>query len=229
MKLVRNSWLAIFAFLLTTLTSPSAFADTVNILWGAHHSSNAGAYIATPSGGVLGTTPFLTFCIETDEFLNIGGTYNYQISNAANLGGSGGPSPDPLSIGTAWLYSQFRDGLLNFDVNNNNDHTALQQAFWWLEQESSSFVISNPDGNKYLDTAKAHFGGVYAGLRTDAGANNYGVVILNLTDNSGNVKQDVLARVPEPSATLLLSICLVGIGWFAHRKKLLQPGHLSHS
>ena len=64
------------------------------------------AAAATYNGG------FETFCIEGNEYFNPGRTYYYSISQAAINGGISGGNPDPISMGTAWLYLNFAQGRL---------------------------------------------------------------------------------------------------------------------
>ena len=87
--------------------------------------SNGGEFRATPNADLswvvanysplarnaLGLGGFQTFCIETSEYFSPGVTYNATISEHAMYGRqpTGG---DHISIGTAWLYSQFAAGAL---------------------------------------------------------------------------------------------------------------------
>ena len=79
----------------------SDFGTSLNTTGFAASTSNIGP--STPS--------FQTFCLETDEFTGDNPT-NFLVSDEAVLGGSGGPSPDPISNGTAWLYARFATGSL---------------------------------------------------------------------------------------------------------------------
>ena len=71
-----------------------------------------GSYSGSPTQtrDLIQTGSFQTFCLETDEYVNMGGTYNYNYSGAAVLGGSNSNTSDTLSKGTAWLLFPVRSG-----------------------------------------------------------------------------------------------------------------------
>src|SRR5262245_39559874 len=95
-----------------------------------------GAFELTVTGGLSDLVTgaggkFLSFCIEHDETIIIPGGYNANINSQAIDGGVGGPSPDPISLATAWLYSYFRSGALasyGYVYGNNASANALQDA-----------------------------------------------------------------------------------------------------
>lgn len=151
---------------------------------------------------------FRTFCLEYDEHMSIPNTYDYVINSKAMGGGPGySPNGDPLSIGTAWLYSQFQTGTLSFEGNTYDtvgDQGALQMAFWWLEEESSAPGYANGSNNLWVRAVKAALGLNDAGVRANSNG-AYGVVALNLDPLGASTtrKQDVLARtVPDAGWTL---------------------------
>lgn len=158
-----------------------------------------------------------TFCIESNEFINLGSTYNAQINTAAINGGSGGGSPDPLDPRTAFLYQTYRTNpaALNGSLSGGASFTGtqaerqaatkqLQQAIWWLEQETGG-------ANNGLVTLAAGSGW------TDIG----NVRVLNLFtlngDGSWNHHQDMLILVPAPAAALLAVIGLGASAWLKRR------------
>jgi hypothetical protein len=173
-----------------------------------------------PSGTVgLG---FQSFCMEYTEHFNPGQTYNYSITAGAI---SGGPTAvngtDLISIGTAWLYSQFAQGVLADYVytpgaGRNASAGLLQNTFWWLENENYSAGSSpNPD-NIFSDLVIAQFGSAAAAMADAGGA--FGVAVLNLTDASGQVRQDQLILVPDGGMTVvLLGMVLTGLGLMRRR------------
>ena len=160
---------------------------------------------------------FQTFCIETNEFTT--NPMNFVVTSAASGGGILGPSPDPISKGTAWLYSQFAKGALDgYDYDPADGHRAadaalLQKAIWALEDEDG-----NPDysvsGNAYYTLAMNHIGGGVVGVEADAAQGYLGVYVLNNTKNDGSAAQDFLYyTVPDGGATLaLLGFSLMGLG-----------------
>src|SRR5687768_515798 len=104
---------------------------------------------------------FQTFCLEYNEFIELDGIYEARISGGSIFGGvaggvdpdGGGPLPktDPISIGTAYLYTLFATGALTgYDYTNGTGRESsavqLQKAIWFLEDEillTSSQTSSN--------------------------------------------------------------------------------------
>jgi len=155
---------------------------------------------------------FQSFCLELNETIKPNTTYNVAISNAAMSGGVGGATngADPISLGTAWLYSQFAKGTLenyNFAgtvAERKASAFDLQYAIWWLEDEKAY----NP-ANIYIQAAIAMFGDAATAKADSLGA--YNVMVLNLTDDAGNLFQDQLVVVPIPSAIWLLGTAIMGL------------------
>lgn len=185
--------------------------DTTNFSVG-----NGGAFIVTNTTGPIsisdysvlaqGDGGFLTFCIEENEYFNPGGQYNYALSFGAKNGGVSGATNgyDPISNATAWLYSQFAQGILTvggFSYSHANLGD-LQNAIWFLEGEGGV--------NNYLSTYALN-------NVVDATGNSngsYGVQAINLYYTTGENSQDQLYyhRVPDQGATLgLLGLGLLGL------------------
>ena len=150
-----------------TLAVSSAQANLVTITWADNHSPTAGEFVLTPQGG----TSFDTFCVERNQYINVGGTYSYSIANGSD-GGVNAPNLTPVSLGTAWLYSQFRYGTLAGFTGTEAQQTALQDAIWYFQGELSS-LNSNP----YVTLADQNVGNPLANAN---GA--YGVDVWNLYD-----------------------------------------------
>jgi hypothetical protein len=159
---------------------------------------------------------FATFCLEKGEKLSYGGPQDATIAYGAWLGGLGGGSPDPVSIGTAYLYSQFATGQLD-----GYDYTApgriasasvLQECIWYLEDE-----LNTISGNLFYDMVFAMF----ADPKADANG-AYNTFAVNVTRNGLN-RQDVLiyipSSVPDGGMTLaLLGLGLAGVGVASRRR-----------
>jgi hypothetical protein len=166
------------------------------------------------------TNSFQTFCLEHSEYIYPNTTFDVSISNKAVQGGVG-PTGDAISLGTAWLYSQFATGGLaayGYDYANPGRSTPdgvvaasagqLQNAIWMLEGEVG-YVGGNPFITQMLTANNGWT--LESAMNTDANG-AYGVAVLNMYGLDGGLRQDqlVMASVPEPPAVLLLSFCLVG-------------------
>ncbi len=186
------------------------------------------AYAPISLVGPAGT--FESFCLEYTEYFSPGSTYNYTVSNAAVAGAGGAVGgQDPISVGTAWLYSQFANGTLsgfNYGAGRSASNNFLQLAFWFFEDETPSISGYGPtygsgDGNAFLDSAVAFFGSEAAAKADANGA--YGVQVLNLTSRTGHNKQSQLyISVPDAGSTLALLgmgiAALVGIQRLRRRR-----------
>lgn len=180
-------------------------------------ATQLGGYAGMVTGHfVLGS--FQTFCIEQNEWISTDDNYNpmyYSLDTAATKGGRGGPSPDPVSVGTGYLYQQFALGTLTgYDYTARTDQRTLQEAFWFLEDEIS---LTTPLNNKFLALL---WGGATPLFGSDTaakadGAERYGVYALNVWNvNSPRVdRQSQLFHVPDGGTTLaLLGLALAGLG-----------------
>jgi hypothetical protein len=187
-------------------------------------------------GGVLG---FQTFCIEYTEEFYPGQTYTYEISpNARNGGASvgpdGTPGSDPVSVGTAYLYSQFAQGILsgyNYTPGSGpgsreESARSLQNLIWFLEGERTA-PLSDALTTGWLNELNAHFG-IHANekiavdniLNHSVTAGDFGVFALNTgpnLDTPYNV-QDQLLYVPDGgSSFLMLGISIFGMHFVQRR------------
>jgi hypothetical protein len=207
-----------------------AFDGTINI------SGSAGAYGGGPftinvTGGlneIIGS-PFQSFCLEYNEHISLPGNYNVEVNTMA-VRGSGGPNPDPISLATAWLYSQYRAGTLAASVagygygtyvNNSTGNSQLQQAIWWLEQETDGVFANNVANavsgsevnfNNYLvsTAVAATMAGSAVNARTIDANGAYGVAVLNLYSGTSTYNQDMLAiAVPEPTTVIAGALLLL--------------------
>ena len=149
----------------------------------------------------------------------MGNTYLAELNLKAVNGGVGGGSPDPLSIGAAWLYKQFAEGnLVGYDYNNNTpagragSAALLQEAIWWLEDEITTLSGFNPflAQLSWMSNPKADYNPSTAG---------FNVRVINMwgADANGNIdknqpKQDMLVYLPDGGMTLvLLGAGLLGV------------------
>jgi hypothetical protein len=186
-----------------------------------------GAFYAQTSGkGSSGN--FETFCIDPSHSFTTGKPYYYTISQKTtdpyyydNRGNRKTlASPNYISIGTAFLYSQFLDGNLGDDWTKS-DSTLLQQTFWALEGEISNVSSILNTGNTFYNDLITQFHNISA-AEADAGEDNiYGVAVMNLYDpRSGALAQSQLIRcytppvvsVPEPSTIVAGVLLLLPLG-----------------
>lgn len=154
-------------------------------------------------------TAWVTFCVEATETMTPGAEYL-----VAGIGTTSRNTDRPLSFRTAWLYEQFRWGLLDgyshngtaFDYSNGQHTRALQEAIWNAQGFGGDYVADpslDPMRAWLLDLALGRVAQDYTGS----------VVILTLTTVDGQAKQDQLAlrSVPEPTALLLMAVGLFGL------------------
>lgn len=195
-------------------------------LWGT--GGGGGPFEVTPIGfsgnpaglGLYGAgaANFVTFCVETDEYLSEGGEYFIQFSDEARAGGSGGPSPDPLDDATRYLYAHLIRGTIGselaawvgdggaggtFTYGSFASGEALQKAIWFIEEEaggSNNFLVSlatwalaNSTLSDLSEIGKVRVMNMWANA-----------------DFTGN-RQDLLVMIPLPSPVWMAGIGLFGV------------------
>jgi hypothetical protein len=188
--------------------------------WSAYSTTTSGTTSDAIDGGswgygsglaVAGQKYFQTFCIEYTEEFTPGGTYAVSVSGSALYGHALGPPGVPVTMGTAWLYSQFAAGTLsgyNYAYGSVRSGTAgsLQQAIWYLQGENGGV------DNSLVTLASTAVGGEANLFHAANGA--FGVEALNLGDPGA--AQDQLVIVPEPTTMVAgagaLGLALLGIG-----------------
>lgn len=166
--------------------------------------------------GVSGT--FQSFCLERNEYIYANQIHNATMSLYAANGGQGGATDnkDNISIGTAWLYSQFVKGSLTGYTYGDSGRKAsaalLQNTFWWLEGEGHDGGNTNIFGQAVI----AEYSGAAGAMADSRG--DFGIKVLNLTQGGG-ARQDVLVATPIPAPILLLGAGLAGIVGLRKRTK----------
>ena len=261
---LRKTGIALAAFACAAF-APAVFAAPLNLSDGdtikIDRSGGAvggafggGEFRATGMSVLNGSSgSFLTFCVEFPEHIALGGVYYVDVDTKAQNGGAGvsgyggydvngvAGSYDPLSKGTAWLYTQFSNNTLdtahgvayNFAPTAANGNS-LQLAIWNLEDEltgsatnsSSTLYAFNHDAvaQNWASVAKTQ-----GALWSDVGR----VRILNLYDTrsgtpgnytfSGNHQDQLyIVPIPEPETYAMLLAGLGLLGFAARRRKLKE-------
>jgi hypothetical protein len=185
-------------------------------------SGSSGEYRASPSSDlawvlnnyVNGATKFTdsnqvtwfgTFCVETDEYFSPGSIYNAALNSQALQGGSNTNSGDAISMGTAYLCSQFVAGnLAGYAYGDVSSALDLQNAIWSLEDEGGAYLTA-----AYISLLTGQFGSLSEAKKDYEGS---AVKVMNLTDPNGGLHQDQLVYVPDGGWTVaLLGIGLLGL------------------
>lgn len=243
MKTKRNLMLAMAAALLPFAGSGASagLIGTTGLLptgitrTSGYYAGNGGEFTIGGSGldltsyaaSTKTTNSFQTFCLEGDEytFSNKG---SYFVNDKALAGGWNTNGGDPISKGTAWLYSQFASGTwetgfglptYNYAVGTGRSVSAglLQNAIWYLEDEGVGGIGSY---NAFVTAAENKFGDL-ATAKLGSAPGEFGVGVLN-TFNTQTVgtgyAQDQLYynpagfNVPDGGASvILLGIALGGL------------------
>ncbi len=218
------------------LVATPAHADGIDLsvgdrirLYNGTGNGSGGEFDATLQKDVAGSwvsagLTWQTFCLETDEYFSNGGLQKVVgISDTAYGGGSNTNSGDPISLETAWLYTQFYNGTLAglngagtavsgdyLDAHAANA-THLQNAIWELEEESYGL------DNYYIDLAEAAVAG---------GWNSIGSVrVMNLERWTGSkwvqAQDQLFMAVPEPGTWALFGMGLAGLALQRRRRNTL--------
>jgi hypothetical protein len=180
----------------------------------------------TSTSNIKYAPSFQTFCLEANEEIKVGSTYDV-VFNTKAINGGVGAGGDPISLGTAWLYHHFQDQSLkdyNWTVAGGRATSAglLQDTIWALEDETH---LGLDPGTVFSAAVVAKFGS-WAAAKADANG-AYSVRVLNLYDynnldglGSSPLRQDMLVCVPAPGAIILGSIGVCLVGWLRRRRSL---------
>ena len=99
----------------SALASPTIYVTQT----AGYYSGTGGEFAVTPNGelaaAIGSSNPFPSFCLEKNEYISMGSTYDALLNTGAVKGGVAGQEPanfDPLDPKTAYLYTRFLDGTL---------------------------------------------------------------------------------------------------------------------
>jgi len=194
------------------------------------------AYSANTSG--LGGHPesFQTFCLETGEYAHEPMKIWVSEEAAGEDPGDYGPGShawygrmaltggDDLDYRTAYLYTQFATGQLNYaytgtikvggvDLDRSQTAGALQLLFWYIEDEINDLTIGSTYYSITLSSAQL---ALINGWLADYGASEWegigNVRVLQMFTLDGGNRQDMLYLTPVPGAVLLGMIGLGMVG-----------------
>jgi len=179
---------------------------------------NWGAYTAATSGTTSGQQYFQTFCTELQEEFYPGTSYNISsIGNNALYNNNGG-TPIPITLGVAYLYSQFAAGTLGgYDYTYGSGRVAsaenLQYAIWTLLGESAIGVTGAALADLKAVTGSGS-GDIFATSADWYSAANgaYGVRDMVLGNPGQNQDQLVMDPVPEPTTMIAGALLLLPFG-----------------
>jgi len=220
------------------LCCTSIYAQTVTLSELVPNAGNAfggGIFQAVTSAN--GT--FDTFCMSITTEFNNGGTYNYSVSPTISANNVP-PVPSYVTLGTAYLYSQFLQGTYGAaNSANSAELNALQATIWYLQGNLSltagGSATATPGSGTFVPGQSGNSGDVSAEITAiwatlpsaiQANAVNpsngaYGVEAMNLYSydaNGGLIKnQPQLIEVPEASTVIAGALLMLPLGLSALR------------
>ena len=196
-------------------------------IFGTGYEANYHPDATYPDGGPR--EAFQSFCLEMTERFTIFPD-SYTIDPHAIEGGGGPVQPDPISVGTAWLYREFSDGVLtgySYSVGVAREASAavLQETIWWLEHELPASHTLSTGANTFLSLAVAGTGLADAAALRANSLGQYGVAVMNFESFNGEDvledRQSMLVRVPDGGLTLVM-LGIGVLGCVAMRRRLLK-------
>jgi hypothetical protein len=182
---------------------PVQEGDWVKFVWTGTqgHADGGGEFAVYNSSNAK---LFESFCLERDEYINLGTYYLVgHITEAAVQGGRNpSPSPDPIDPKTGYLYYKYVTGQLADYIDDNAHANALQEVIWHIEGEyyPSSHILSSLAQGFYNDAV------------ANAGDSLWGVKVLNMYTGynaqgvpTGFVQDQLIYQhAPEPATIILL-------------------------
>lgn len=230
---LRSIYIAAAALLLPTLATTQAHADPVYVGQMRFDSllagdGNGGEFAwtnlslnFTPQGQGdatrgLGSSQFITFCVEKTEHIGYGQTAKAFLNTRSENTGV------DLKAETAFLYTQFIKGTLSgYTYNANASATSLQLAIWYLQEQITS-IGGDTQAQTWLDLADYEVHNASGSWGDTIGS----VRILNTWTGvsngapSGTALQDQLVMIPLPAPVWMAGLGLFGvIGGSVYRRR----------
>jgi VPDSG-CTERM motif len=229
---------------ITALAVPTLFANTMSTVdgYGPFQTGQGGeftfqstdltafinGYYSGAKNQFAGATPnFQTFCVEGAETVSANTTYNFAFNSKTVASAN-----QPLSVGAAFLYSQFASGALlsstpgydyaNTGVGRLTDAGLLQIAIWHYMggiENNGAYNASNP-----YEAYAAGFFGTDLLAQAIASVGFDGVSVLNSFNLDGTGAQDMLIwNSPDGGTTvMLLGMGLMGLVFISRRSALAR-------
>lgn len=221
----------IAAISIASIASAAQLNVSYNGLPGSNHNTPAGSFrgglfkvkinnvtglTAGQKGGDIAVgNEFYSFCIEISETVG-NGNYNFNVDTVSRQGGNSPLNPQPLTEGTAFLYTSYRNGTLagamgwGAAADTNPEVNALQDALWYFQNQFGT----SPQLGQLSAAAQAVVNYATANLAINGGswAGIGNVRVLNLGSGPNYANQDMLALVPLPHAAGLAGAGLLVAG-----------------
>jgi hypothetical protein len=262
MRAFSPSLAVIATFAISVCTASAAIqveeGDNVKLTrTGAKHIGSGGEFQVVDQTALIAPS-FYTFCLEKSENATAGTVYYVEdISEVAVKGGTGtaaggwiSNTEDRICRGTSWLYQEYNDfffpddgdDLTDFVVNYthvgveaNNWGAALQNVFWFLEEEISDKYFGFTGNNAVTDKIDE----IWTEVIDSNNIEHYwkpilngegSVRVMNITTLAGADRQSQLIDVPDEEniptddpvpepGTLCLWGGLAVAGFFAARRR----------
>ena len=191
MRLLRK-----VALIALALAVPASLSAQTDIHFGSNTVDDAvkayGTYVG-PYNASLGGEAIDFFCIDFDNHLYLGNTYDVTVSPLMGM--------DAKFAKAAWLTTKFA-------TEATSQWKYIHGAIWQLAEMSPTFSPSASDQAE-IDT--------WIALAGASGFSGAGFAYLDL---EGSV-QDGIYRVPEPGTVILLLTGLLSLGFVALPRRLL--------